>query len=89
MRFSGKDIRLKILSVKIVSPPARVGFVTVRNRTLTPLAERFLIAPERSQTQSQFARYPSVCCHVHEGNTGLSAVISAIDQCGQGLGGSH
>jgi hypothetical protein len=42
MRFSGKDIRLKILSVKIVSPPARVGFVTVRNRTLTPLAERLL-----------------------------------------------
>ena len=42
MRFSGKDIRLKILSVKIVSPPTPVGFVTVRDRTLTPLAERFI-----------------------------------------------
>jgi hypothetical protein len=40
MRFGGKEMRLRILPVRIVSPPAPVGFVTVRDRTLTPLAER-------------------------------------------------
>lgn len=35
-------MRLKILPVKIVSPPAPVGFIMVKDRTLTPLAERFI-----------------------------------------------
>jgi DNA-binding transcriptional LysR family regulator len=42
MRFGGKHMRIKILPVKIATPPAPVGFITVRNRTLTPLAERFM-----------------------------------------------
>jgi DNA-binding transcriptional LysR family regulator len=42
MRFGGKHMRLKILPVKTLSPPAPVGIVTVRDRTLTPLAERFI-----------------------------------------------
>ncbi|MEW6454468.1 MAG: LysR family transcriptional regulator [Pseudomonadota bacterium] len=42
MRFGGKDMRLKILPVKVVSPPSPVGFVTVKDRTLTPLATRFI-----------------------------------------------
>jgi DNA-binding transcriptional LysR family regulator len=42
MRFGGKNMHLKILSVKVLSPPAPVGFVTVKDRTLTPLAERFI-----------------------------------------------
>jgi DNA-binding transcriptional LysR family regulator len=42
MRFGGKHMRLKILSVKALSPPAPVGFVTVKDRTLTPLAQRFI-----------------------------------------------
>jgi DNA-binding transcriptional LysR family regulator len=42
MRFGGKHMRIKVLPVKISSPPAPVGFITVRNRTLTPLAERFM-----------------------------------------------
>lgn len=42
MRFGGNQMRLKVLPVKVLSPPAPVGFVTVRNRTLTPLAERFI-----------------------------------------------
>jgi DNA-binding transcriptional LysR family regulator len=42
MRFGGKNMRLKILPVKVLSPPAPVGFVTVKDRTLTPLAERFI-----------------------------------------------
>jgi DNA-binding transcriptional LysR family regulator len=42
MRFGGQGMRLKILPIKVSSPPAPVGFVTVRDRTLTPLAERFI-----------------------------------------------
>ena len=42
MRFEGKQMRLKVLPVKISSPPAPVGFVTVKDRTLSPLAERFI-----------------------------------------------
>ena len=42
MRFGGKGLRLKILPVKTLSPPAPVGLVTVKDRTLTPLAERFI-----------------------------------------------
>lgn len=39
---AGRHMRIKILSVKTLSPPAPVGFVTVRDRTLTPLPERFI-----------------------------------------------
>jgi DNA-binding transcriptional LysR family regulator len=42
MRFGGQHMRLKVLPVKVPSPPAPVGFITVRDRTLTPLAERFI-----------------------------------------------
>lgn len=42
MRFGGKGMRLKVLQVKTLSPPAPVGFITVKDRTLTPLAERFV-----------------------------------------------
>ena len=42
MRFGGKQMRIKILPIKISSPPAPVGFITVKDRTLTPLAQRFI-----------------------------------------------
>jgi hypothetical protein len=42
MRFGGKQMHLKVLPVKVSSPPAPVGFITVKGRTLTPLAERFI-----------------------------------------------
>jgi hypothetical protein len=42
MRFGAKEMRLKILPVQVSSPPAPVGFMTVKNRTLTPLAARFI-----------------------------------------------
>lgn len=42
MRFGSKGMHLKVLQVKAVSPPAPVGFVTIKGRTLTPLAERFI-----------------------------------------------
>jgi hypothetical protein len=47
MRFGGKQMRLKILPVKVLSPPAPVGFVTVKDRTLTPLAQRFIECTRR------------------------------------------
>jgi len=42
MRFGGKQMRIKALPVKVSSPPSPVGFITVKDRTLTPLAERFI-----------------------------------------------
>jgi DNA-binding transcriptional LysR family regulator len=42
MRFSGKQTHLKVLPVKVSSPPAPVGFITVKYRTLTPLAACFI-----------------------------------------------
>ena len=42
MRFGGKRMHLKALPVRVLSPPAPVGFITVKDRTLTPLAERFI-----------------------------------------------
>jgi hypothetical protein len=35
-------MRIKVLPIKTPSPPSPVGFITVRDRTLTPLAERFI-----------------------------------------------
>jgi DNA-binding transcriptional LysR family regulator len=42
MRFGSQGMRLKVLPVKTISPPAPVGLITVKDRTLTPLAERFI-----------------------------------------------
>src|SRR3984893_17944238 len=47
MRFGGKRMQLKILPVKVLSPPAPVGFITVKDRTLTPLAQRFIECTRR------------------------------------------
>jgi DNA-binding transcriptional LysR family regulator len=56
MRFGGKRMRLKVLPVKTSSPPAPVGFITVKDRTLTPLAERFMSAPAKSPIRTPVAR---------------------------------
>jgi DNA-binding transcriptional LysR family regulator len=55
MRFGGKRMRIKVLPVKVLSPPAPVGFITVKDRTLTPLAERF-IACVRKVAHSDIGR---------------------------------
>jgi len=47
MRFAGKPMHLRVLPVKTMSPPAPVGFITVKARTLTPLAERFVECARR------------------------------------------
>jgi DNA-binding transcriptional LysR family regulator len=42
LRFSGRRLSLKVLSVKLPVQDSAVGIITVRNRTLSPLAERFI-----------------------------------------------
>jgi DNA-binding transcriptional LysR family regulator len=42
MRYGGSRLHIKALPVDILSPPSPVGFITVKGRTLTPLAERFI-----------------------------------------------
>jgi DNA-binding transcriptional LysR family regulator len=42
LRFGGKNMRIKALSVQTSMPPAPVGIITAKDRTLTPLAERFI-----------------------------------------------
>jgi DNA-binding transcriptional LysR family regulator len=42
MHFGGNQMQLKVLPVKVSSPPAPVGLITVKDRTLTPLAARFI-----------------------------------------------
>jgi hypothetical protein len=42
MRFGGKQQRIKALAVDTTCHPAPVGYVTIRDLTLTPLAQRFI-----------------------------------------------
>jgi len=42
LRFSGKRLSLKPLSVELPLQQSAVGIITVKNRTLSPLAERFI-----------------------------------------------
>jgi DNA-binding transcriptional LysR family regulator len=42
VRFGEKRMRIKVLPIQLRSPPRPVGVITVRNRTLSPLAERFI-----------------------------------------------
>jgi DNA-binding transcriptional LysR family regulator len=42
MRFGSKQMHIKVLPIKVLAPPTPIGFVRVKDRTLTPLAERFV-----------------------------------------------
>jgi DNA-binding transcriptional LysR family regulator len=42
IRFGGKRLHIKSLPIKVLAPPAPVGFLRIKDRTLTPLAERFI-----------------------------------------------
>ena len=44
VRFGGRRMRLhiKALPIEMTSPPSPIGFIKLRDRTLTPLAERFI-----------------------------------------------
>jgi DNA-binding transcriptional LysR family regulator len=42
MRFGAKRMNIKVLPIEVLSPPAPVGFIRIKDRTLSPLAERFI-----------------------------------------------
>jgi DNA-binding transcriptional LysR family regulator len=42
LRFNAKRLSLKVLPVAVSAPLIRVAVITVKNRTLTPVAERFI-----------------------------------------------
>jgi hypothetical protein len=42
MRYGGKYRRVKALPIDTLCPPSPVGIVTIKDRTLTPLAQRFI-----------------------------------------------
>jgi DNA-binding transcriptional LysR family regulator len=42
LRFGGRDLDLKILPIKLVAQPRPVAIVTLKNRTLSPVASRFV-----------------------------------------------
>jgi DNA-binding transcriptional LysR family regulator len=62
IRLGGKGMRIKTLPIEAPLPPAPIGFVVVRNRTLTPLAERFIDCArkvaqfDRGRTQKGLAK---------------------------------
>jgi DNA-binding transcriptional LysR family regulator len=61
MRFGGKQLRIKLLPVETSSLPAPVGIVMVKDRTLTPLAERFIDCARKiakSDTGRASTRHP-------------------------------
>jgi DNA-binding transcriptional LysR family regulator len=42
LRFGGKDLSLKVLSMKLPVQSRPVGIVTLKNRTLSPVAKLFI-----------------------------------------------
>jgi DNA-binding transcriptional LysR family regulator len=42
LRFSGKRLGLRVVPVELVVRPGPAGIVTLKNRTLSPLAQLFI-----------------------------------------------
>ena len=42
LRFGGRDLSLKVLPIKLPAQPRPVGIVTLRNRSLSPVAKLFI-----------------------------------------------
>jgi DNA-binding transcriptional LysR family regulator len=47
LKFNGRRFGLKVLPIKLPIPPRRVGVVTLKNRTLSPLASIFIDCARR------------------------------------------
>ena len=58
MRFGGKPTHIKFLPIKVPQPPAPVGFIRVKDRTLTPLAERFIECARKVANSATSTRRP-------------------------------
>jgi DNA-binding transcriptional LysR family regulator len=57
MRFGAKSMSIKVLPVKVLSPSRPVGFVTIKDRTLTPLAERFIVCARKVTKADKLLRH--------------------------------
>jgi DNA-binding transcriptional LysR family regulator len=42
LRFGGRDLSLKVLPIELPAQPRPVGIVTLKNRTLSPVAKQFI-----------------------------------------------
>jgi hypothetical protein len=42
LHFSGKDLSLKVLPIKLPAQPRPIGIVTLKNRTLSPVTGLFI-----------------------------------------------
>jgi DNA-binding transcriptional LysR family regulator len=42
LHFSGKDLSLKVLPIKLLAQPRPIGIVTVKSRTLSPVTRLFI-----------------------------------------------
>ena len=58
MRFGGKQTRIKVLPIKVPQPPSPVGFIRVKDRMLTPLAERFIECTRKIANSATSTRRP-------------------------------
>jgi DNA-binding transcriptional LysR family regulator len=56
VRVGPRRPSLKILPVKVLAPPHPVGIITVKNRTLSPLAERFIDQLRASSQKLRLSR---------------------------------
>jgi DNA-binding transcriptional LysR family regulator len=48
LRFGGRNLPLKILPIKLIAQPRPVGIVTLKNRTLSPVAKVFVECVHRT-----------------------------------------
>ena len=51
LRFGNRDQSLKVLPIKLPAQPRPVGVVTLKNRTLSPVAKRFIDCIHRTAIQ--------------------------------------
>jgi DNA-binding transcriptional LysR family regulator len=42
VRFAGSALRLKVLPIKFPVPPSPVGIITLKRRTMNPVAQLFI-----------------------------------------------
>ncbi len=55
LRFGGRELSLKVLPIKLPAQPRPVGIVTLRNRTLSPVAKLFIECAHRFLGRNQKA----------------------------------
>jgi DNA-binding transcriptional LysR family regulator len=62
LHFGGHDRFLKMLPIKLPKQPRPVGIVTLKNRTLSPVAKRFVDCVHRAQSRPATHRFLTRQC---------------------------